>query len=149
MCYLLTVVVPGRVGGIETYFDRRFQFLDFGDSFVGRAYRKVNPSSAVYHVVSGGCSCDFAKKAGRKEMIQLFKEGFERLMVRVSVASVLNHWYHGLCEEEQVEVKREEKVLLDEFLELFPRIEEDVKYVIKNPAFWGRKSGKGDVPVRV
>ncbi len=149
MCYFLSLVIPKRVDDIESYFDKSFQIVDFSDSLLGRIYRKVNTDAVVYHVLSSGCSCDLLKKELCREIVQLFKAGFSDLMSTVSVTSVLNHWYHNQYEDEKIIIRKEVKVLLEEFLEIFPDIEEDVKYLIKNPAFWHRKSPKGAKPLRL
>ncbi len=133
MCYILCIAVPKGLTGIERYFDARVTLDPLTDEPITSAATGGHPQRDAYALTINGCSCDLLlgghRTAGRPELII---DGLSRLLDDVPAAAMLNHWFTRPIKEVELKCKGEQTTTMAKFKKLYPKLEEDVRYIINN-----------------
>jgi hypothetical protein len=85
----------------------------------------------AYVVTHAGCSSDLlGKSTRRRDLTAQFLHSIARVLCEVPALSILLHWAHGPVEDEVFETRDRRRVTLDEFLSIFPDLDDDVRYIL-------------------
>ena len=132
MCYILCLAVPKDPSDVRHYFDADLSIDVLNDEPIARATTGNQPEHAAYAVTLNGCSCDLL--AGGHHMAgkpELMVDGLIKLLEDVAAVAVLNHWFTEPITEVDVKCNSEHPTTLSKFKKLFPKLEEDVRYIIR------------------
>jgi len=101
---------------------------------IGRSILAPSGQGKAYLVTVNGCSMDLmGRTSKRKSRVDLFTDSLTAALAEVPSMWVLVHWTHGDVSEERIALRDRQKISLDTFLELFPNLEEDVRYTVLSP----------------
>ena len=132
MCYILCLAVPKGVSDVGRYFDADLSLDSLSDEPIVRAIIGDHPEREAYAVTLKGCSCDVLvgghRAAGRPELVI---EGLTKLLDDVPAAAVLNHWFTRAIADADVKCSGEHPTTIARFNELYPDLEDDVRYIIR------------------
>ncbi len=130
MCYILCLTVPRGLGAIDDHFDDSVQLRPLADESLATSAMGALAHRA-YAVTVGGCSCDLLvgghRMANRPELVTA---AVEHLLADASEIALLKHWFTRPVHEVEVRCARERQLKFGRFRTLYPRLEDDVRYVI-------------------
>jgi len=142
VCYILCLAVPETQPDPGRSFDRRVS-LDVlrGESLAVTTVGDRDGHSA-YALTMGGCSCDVLvgghRMAGRPELVL---QGLGKLLEKVSEVALLKHWFTRPLSEVTVECREQRPMTLGQFNRLYPKLEEDVRYIVRKGSKGQRVTG--------
>jgi hypothetical protein len=136
MCIFLCLSISKTVPNIAEMFVPTLCLEEASTCSIGQATRG-NTHAKSYMVTENGCSCSIMgqshgnKKGYRPEHLI---ESIKSLLKQVPSVSVLVHTCHGNWRSEEVQSTHKQAISLETFDSTFPKIQEDVRYVITNPS---------------
>ncbi len=132
MCYILCVVVPTGLAGVQRFFGGEVSLDPLSGEPLASATIGERPEADAYALTINGCSCDLL--AGGHRMVgkpELVIEGLDCLLGEIPEAAILNHWFTQPIDQATVDCAEEQSISIGKFKKLYPNIEEDVRYLIR------------------
>lgn len=132
MCYFLCVSTSqGFIADVRTH-TAGLYVEDASNTPIGLATHGNRINGKSYLLTEGGCSCSIIGKGHtkRRYVAKHFSELIERLLKEAPSVSILLHTCRSSWVDEEVQVARKQIISLENFVSLFPNLEEDVRYVI-------------------
>ena len=91
-----------------------------------------HPEREAFALTMNGCSCDVLvgghRMAGKPELVT---EGLVKLLKDTAGVMILNHWFTQPIADVAVSCKSEVCTSLTKFNKLYPKLDEDLRYVIE------------------
>lgn len=129
MTYFLAVAAPKEQAKLEAAFDDPLYIEDASNSPIGAA-TLGNKDGAVVLVNAGhGASHVVGKQNGADRQVV---EGVRRLLENTPSVSILVHLARGRVLEEPIPNRGRCRITFREFSELFPELDQDVRYAVVN-----------------
>ncbi len=132
LCYILCIAVPRGVTGLQRSFGGEVSLDPLSDEPLASATIGEHPEREAYALTINGCSCDLLAGGHRMEgKPELAIEGLAKLLNDTPEAVVLNHWFTQPIADVAVTCKSEQAITMAKFRKVYPRLDEDVRYIIK------------------
>ncbi len=132
MCYILCIAVPKGLTGLQGIFGGEVSLDPLSDEPLASATIGEHSEREAYALTINGCSCDLLagghRMAGKPE---LAINGLVKLLHDTPEAVVLNHWFTQPIADVAIDCKSEEAITMAKFRKIYPRLDEDVRYVIE------------------
>lgn len=132
MCYILCVAVPKGLSSLQRFFGGEVSLDPLSGEPLASATIGERPEADAYALTINGCSCDLLagghRMSGKPELVI---QGLKRLLDEIPEAAVLNHWFTQPIAEVEFACAEEQSITLEKFKKLYPRIEEDIRYLVK------------------
>lgn len=131
MCYILSIAVPKSISDIEAMFDADVSLQKLVKESIASAAIGAQHQQQAFAVTVNGCSCDLLvgghRMPGKPELLT---HGVKKLLGDVPAISLVNHWFTLPIDEVQIKCEKEESLTFAEFEKLYPRLEEDIRYLV-------------------
>lgn len=116
---------------VAAAFDSRIEVREVQDTSFGVATAGHGTRRLAVAVTTGGTSTDLLGFGNNKRsLVDPCKDGMRRLCFEYGGIVVLLHFFRGAIATEEVTVVETVRVSVDQFLEKFPGIRENVRYVV-------------------
>lgn len=131
MCYFLCLAVPDSHENIADLFGPPIRAEPITTAPIAHAARGDQPAR-VYLLTANGCSCDLLHGGHRMESIApRVLDALARLLERVPSIALMAHWYTQPIEQTPIAAAGEQRVNLARLRQLFPGLQEDVRYIVQ------------------
>ncbi len=132
MCYILCIAVPKGLAGLQRSFGGEVSLDPLSDEPIAAATIGEHPEREAYALTINGCSCDLLAGGHRMEgKPELAIKGLVKLLNDTPEAVVLNHWFTQPIADVAITCKSEEAITMAKFKKVYPKLDEDVRYIIK------------------
>ena len=132
LCYILCIAVPKGLTGLQRSFGGEVSLDPLSDEPLASATIGGHPEREAYALTINGCSCDLLagghRMAGKPE---LAINGLVKLLNDTPEAVVLNHWFTQPIADVAITCKSEEAITMAKFKKVYPRLDEDVRYIVR------------------
>ncbi len=132
MCYILCIAVPKGLPGVQRYFGGEVSLDPLSDEPLALATIGEHPEREAFALTMNGCSCDVLvgghRMAGKPGLVTA---GLVKLLKDTVGVVILNHWFTRPIADVAVSCKSEVSTSLTKFNKLYPKLEEDLRYVIE------------------
>ena len=132
LCYILCIAVPTGLPGLQRYFGGEVSLDPLCDEPLALATIGEHPEREAFTLTMNGCSCDVLvgghRVAGKPELVTA---GLAKLLKDTAGVVILNHWFTQPIADAGVTCKSELRTSLTEFKKLYPKLEEDLRYIIE------------------
>ena len=132
LCYILCIAVPKGLPGLQRYFGGEVSLDPLSDEPLALATIDGHPEREAFALTMNGCSCDVLvgghRVAGKPELVTA---GLAKLLDEAAAVAILNHWFTQPIADAGVTCKSERRTSLKEFKKLYPKLEEDLRYIIE------------------
>ena len=132
MCYILCVAVPKGLSGLQRFFGGEVSLDPLSGEPLASATIGERPEADAYALTINGCSCDLLagghRVAGKPELVI---QGLGCLLDEIPEAAMLNHWFTQPIAEVDFGCAEEQSITLEKFKKIYPKIEEDIRYLIR------------------
>jgi hypothetical protein len=118
--------------GLQRSFGGQVSLDPLSDEPLATATIGEHPERDAYALTINGCSCDLLAGGHRMEgKPELTIQGLGKLLKDTPEAVVLNHWFTQPIADVAVTCQSEKAMTMAKFKKIYPKLDEDVRYVIK------------------
>ncbi len=132
MCYILCIAVPKGLPGVQRHFGGEVSLDPLSDEPLALATIGEHPEREAFALTMNGCSCDVLvgghRVAGKPELVT---EGLAKLLDETAGVAILNHWFTQPIADVAVTCQSEVRTSLTKFKKLYPKLDEDLRYIIE------------------
>ncbi len=133
MCYILCIAVTMGLTGLKRRFGGEVSLDPLSDEPIASATIGDHPEREAFALTMNGCSCDLLAGGHRMEgKPELVIQALVKLLNDTSEAVVLNHWFTQPIADVAITCKSEQAITMAKFKKLYPKLDEDVRYIIEN-----------------
>lgn len=125
------------VSSLRSSFNQVIYLTDVSSLPIGAITRGKNTSWSAYLLQIGSSSASLlgkgsTRKTHNSDRSELFISGIQSLMINPACSSVsfLVHWMQGLIAAEEITIKQEQQIRLQDTAQFVLNLEEDVRYVV-------------------
>ena len=131
MCYFLCMGVSQEVKNPGPFFPKEVEVLPIPEAPIRKAVWDDAEEGMAYVLTINGCSCDLMlgghRMPGQPELVI---EGIKKLLDQTPSITLMSHWYTQPLNEVPVSAAGQKKLKVKQFEKTFPRLDEDVRYII-------------------
>jgi hypothetical protein len=132
MSWFLFIGLPYKLPSLQTELPDPIELRDVTGTELSLAVCGEKQGAQAYAVLVHGYSTDLLDKGPvRERCSQSFVHFMHQLTAQLPAASFLTHLCRGDLEMENVVVREKRDITWQEFIDLYPRVEEDVRYILK------------------